>query len=66
MSEQAHEPGASVEPKSSIRIARTAKGDPQFEVKVYEGATAEELDRMRGLAVAEYKALNDEFYGAAA
>lgn len=48
------------EQRSSIKVVRNSKGDPQWEVKVVEGADAHELDRIRGLAVAQHNALREE------
>lgn len=45
------------ESKSSIKTTLNAKHDPQFEIKIVEGTTTEEMDRLRGIAVAQFKAL---------
>lgn len=42
------------EAKSSIAITQNAKRDAQVTVKIYDGATLEEIDRIRQLAVATY------------
>lgn len=44
------------EQKSSVAIAMDAKGEGKPTVKVYEGCDAGELDRIRELAVAAYRA----------
>lgn len=41
--------------KSSIEIAQTAKGDPVVKVKVYADTPADELDRIRMVAVSAYR-----------
>lgn len=46
-----------LEPRSKIKVIRNAKGDPQWEISVAEGSTPEELDRIRGIAVAQHLAL---------
>lgn len=43
-----------VEQRSSVKLTLNAKGDPQVEVRVYEGADAEELERIRRLAVQQF------------
>jgi len=52
--------GDHVEQKSSIKAVRNAKGEAQFEVKVYEGTEDGELDRIRELTVAQFRALERE------
>ena len=66
VSSQEHEPGQQGESKSSIKISRNAKGEAQFEIKAYEDVLVDEMTRLREIAVSNYKALNSEFYGAAA
>ena len=61
MSEQEH-----LDSKSSVTLARNAKGECQPQVKVYEGTTKEELARISDLAVDQFRNLEREFYGAAA
>lgn len=56
-------PEQATESKSSVAISRTAKGDPQPSVKVYEGTESGELDRIRELAVRNYLALVRELGG---
>lgn len=58
--------GQQAEQRSSIKISRNAKGDAQFEIKAYEDVTVDEMTRLREIAVSNYRALNAEFYGAAA
>lgn len=57
MSALQHEP---LEQRSSVKIAMTAKGEPTVEVKVYEGSTQEELDKIRGIAVSTYRSASQE------
>jgi hypothetical protein len=49
--------GQTAEQRSSVKIATTAKGDPTVEVKVYEGTSEDELERIRQLAVHNYLAV---------
>jgi hypothetical protein len=42
------------EPKSSVKISTTAKGDATVEVKVYAGTEEPELDETRRLAIKIY------------
>lgn len=42
------------ESKSSVKITCNAKGETQPEIKVYEDTTAEELERIRRMAVEAY------------
>lgn len=42
------------EAKSSVKISMTAKGDATVEVKVYDGSAADEIERIRQLAVKTY------------
>lgn len=46
--------GGQQEQRSSVKISMTAKGDATVEVKVYESTVADELERIRNLAVAAY------------
>lgn len=50
----------SVEAKSSIKVTRNSKGEPQFEAKVVSGATDEELTMLRRQAVHQYRELSRE------
>ena len=54
------------ESRSSIALERNARGDCQIKVKLYDGVTETEVDRLRTLAVDNYRQLEREFYGAAA
>lgn len=54
MSAHEHETGAPAESRSSIQINLTAKGEAQVSLKVYEGAEADEITRIRELAVANF------------
>lgn len=49
--------------KSSVRITCNAKGEAQPEIKVYEDTDAEELERIRQLAVGAYLATQREVRG---
>lgn len=49
------------ESKSTIRVSLNAKREAQFEIKVVEGATEDEITRLRGLAVNAYRELCREF-----
>lgn len=57
MSEHDYQP---LEQKSSIKVSTTAKGDPQFEAKIVEGATDLELTNLRRQAVHHYRELRRE------
>jgi hypothetical protein len=50
-------PEVQTESKGSVKISRNAKGEPQFEVKVYVGESAEDLDPVREVAIGQYNAL---------
>lgn len=52
--------------KNAIKAVRNAKGDPQFEIKVIDGATEAELAALRAIAVREYQALGRELATVAA
>lgn len=41
--------------RSSVKMIRNAKGDLQVEVKVVEGTDAAEMDRVRQLAIDNYR-----------
>ncbi len=56
-------PEQQIESRSSVKISRNAKGEAQFEVKVYDGSTEEELDEVRRIAVVQYEALERELVG---
>lgn len=45
---------------SKFKVTRNAKGDPQWEVTVVAGATMEQLDKLRAIAVAQHKALEQD------
>lgn len=49
-----------VEAKSSIKVTRNAKGEAQFEAKVVQGATDDELTTLRQQAVNQYRELAKE------
>lgn len=44
---------------SSVKVAFNGKGEPSVEAKVYEGATIEEVARIRDLAVTTAKTARD-------
>lgn len=46
-----------VESKSSIKVVRNAKGEPQWEVKVVAGDDESVLNEARRIAVAQHRAL---------
>lgn len=46
-----------VEAKSSIKVTLNAKREAQFEAKVVQGATDDELATLRRQAVAQYREL---------
>jgi hypothetical protein len=48
---------AILEQKSSIKISSNSKGEAVPEVKCYEGVAPDEMDRLRGIAVEQYRAL---------
>jgi hypothetical protein len=49
-----------VESKSSVKVVRNAKGEPQWEVKVVVGDDESVLNDARRIAVAQYQALGRE------
>ena len=49
--------------RSSVKISCNAKGEAQPEIKVYEDTTAEELERIRQLAVSAYLATQRDVRG---
>ena len=49
-----------IEQRSKFKVVRNAKGDPQWEISVISGATSEEMDALRAIAVAQYKALEQD------
>lgn len=49
------ENGQQTEQRSSVAISMTAKGDATVTVKVYAETDADELDRIRRMAVAAYR-----------
>ena len=46
---------------SRVKVWRTARGEPQFEVSVREETSEQELWRIRDLAVRAYRDLEREF-----
>lgn len=66
MSSAPEEHQGGFEAKSSVKISRTAKGDASFEVKVYQGTSADDLAEITSLAQATFDSLNDAYHGAAA
>jgi hypothetical protein len=51
------------ESRSSVYVARNAKGDVQVAVKVYVGDDLEEIVSAKETAVAQYRELEREFNG---
>ena len=52
-----HEPQLEPLQLSKVKLTRNAKGDPQWEISVVEGADMDELDRIRDIAIVQYRAL---------
>lgn len=52
-----YDPDVQVEQKSSIKVTLNAKREPQFEAKVVQGVTDDELATLRRQAVNHYQAL---------
>jgi hypothetical protein len=50
------------EQRSRIKLTRNAKGDPQWEISVVDGADFDEVDRIRKIALAQFEALLDAFF----
>jgi hypothetical protein len=48
------------EQRSSIKVTRNAKGDPQWEIKVVVGEDDAALNKMREQAVSQHQALGRE------
>lgn len=53
-------PEVQTESKGSVKISRNAKGEPQYEVKVYAGEPELLISSARQIAVSQYRALEDE------
>lgn len=51
-----------LESRSSVKITCNAKGDPQWEVKVYAGDSEADVEAARSLALAQYRDLQAEFF----
>lgn len=66
MGEQHFEGAEPVEPRSKVKLTRNAKGDPQWEVSVVEGADETEIQRLRMIAVDAWRALERDLAGSAA
>jgi len=49
-----HESGAPAESRSSVQVALNAKGEAQVTVKVYAGEDADEVARIRGVAIEQF------------
>jgi hypothetical protein len=47
--------------RSSVRVVRNARGDEQFEVKVYAGDSERDVEEARRRAVDCYRRLESEF-----
>lgn len=46
--------------RSKVVISRNAKGDPQWTVQVVAGATEDDLNELRRIAIAQHQALLTE------
>lgn len=46
-----------IEQKTRIKISENAKGEPRFDVTIVEGADADEVQRIRTLAITTYQEL---------
>lgn len=46
--------------RSSVKITENAKHETQVEVKIYDGATEDEIERIRGMAVDAFKETRQE------
>ena len=57
MGEQHYEGQDPVEARSKVKVTRNAKGDPQWEVSIVEGADENEIQRLRTIAVDTWRAL---------
>lgn len=67
MSAHEHENGAPVESRSSVQVSLNAKREAQVTVKVYAGEDADEVARIREIAVENfYEALRATGGGVAA
>lgn len=66
MGEQHFAGAEPVEPRSKVKLTRNAKGDPQWEVSVVEGADETEIQRLRMIAVDAWRALERDLAGSAA
>jgi len=51
------------EGRSSVKVTRNAKGDPQWEIKVRVGDTAVEVAEARETALANHRALEAALLG---
>lgn len=49
--------------KPKVKLIRNAKGDPQWEITVVEGTSAEQIAALRTLALHEWKELEYEILG---
>ncbi len=58
------EPGQQPDARSSVKLARNAKGDTQIEVKVRVGDTVTEVDAAKQIALATYQQLERDLAGA--
>lgn len=62
-----HEHETQVEPaRSKVKLTRNAKGQAQWEISAVEGTTQHELDRLRVLAVQQWRHLERDLAGQAA
>lgn len=60
MSDHHVEADVQAEQRSRVKVTRNAKGDPQWELSIVEGADEDEVNRLRRIAVAQYNALLSE------
>jgi hypothetical protein len=52
-----------IEQVSKIKVSLNSKQDPQWEVSIVQGATADEIAELHALAVAEHRALQRDLLG---
>ena len=52
-----HEPQLEPLQLSKVKLTRNAKQEAQWEISVVEGCDPVELDRLRDIAIAQYRAL---------
>lgn len=52
-----------IEQVSKIKVSLNAKQDPQWEISIVAGTTADEIADLHALAVAEHRALQRDLLG---